>query len=242
MMNEKHYNQQADDFDSAWQEVFARFRPQVVMTTALLNLTGMGKHPVEIERLAEAIGQSPDETVALAGQWAYVHVADGLIHFDPEGSPYSRYRVKVGARVLDTGGCAVDIFWAVLATSASVRAESRCPTTGTPIRVDLSPEGVELISPPGAIVTVLNPRAPVLQEMNNGENADANVCSQQSFFASAGAAANWLNAHPGGRVYPVAAAFEWFRQNVVVTVEEANADVQDRSTKDAQLLCVKQER
>jgi len=222
-MNEKSNHQQVDDFDSAWQEVFAQFRPQVVMTTALLKLTGMGEHPVEIEQLASTIGQSLDETVALAGQWAYVCVAEGYIHFDPKGSPYSRYRVKVGTRVLDTGGCAVDLFWAVLATGASVRAESRCPTTGTPIRVDLSPEGVESVSPPGAMVTVLHPRAQVLQEMNTVEDADANVCSQQSFFASAEAAANWLTMHPGGRVYSVAAAFEWFRQNVVVTVEDANA-------------------
>lgn len=222
-MNEKKNNQQTDDFDSAWQEAFAQFRPQIVMTTALLNLTEMGKHPVEIERLAEAIGQSPDEAVALAQQWAYVRVADGLIHYDPEGSPYSRYRVKVGTRVLDTGGCAVDLFWAVLATGASVRAESRCPATGTLIRVDLSPEGVELVEPPGAVVTVLNPRAPVLQEMNNVEDADANACSQQSFFASAEAAANWLAAHLDGRIYPVASCFEWFRRNFVVAVEDVTA-------------------
>ncbi len=222
-MNKKHNRKPADDFDSAWQEVFAQFQPQVVMTTALFNLTGMGEHPVEIERLAEALGRSPDEAVALAQQWAYVRVADGLIHYDPEGSPYSRYHVKVGNRVLDTGGCAVDIFWAVLATGASVRAESRCPTTGTPIRVELSPEGVELVEPPGAVVTVLNPRAPVLQEMNNVEDADTNACSQQSFFASAEAAAHWLAAHPGGRIYAVAACFEWSRRNFVMVMEDANA-------------------
>ena len=193
------------------------------MTTALFKLTGMGEHPVEIERLAEALGHSPDEAVALAQQWAYVRVADGLIYYDPEGSPYSRYLVKVGTRVLETGGCAVDLFWAVLATGASVRAESRCPATGTPIRIDLSPEGVELVEPPGAVVTVLNPRAPVLQEMHNVEDADANACSQQSFFTSAEVAANWLAAHPGGRIYAVAEFFEQFRQNFVIVMEDANA-------------------
>jgi len=222
-MNEKKKNQQTEDFDGTWQEPFAQFRPQLVLTTTLFKLTGMGEHPVTIEQMAEALGCSPDEAVALAQQWAYVRVEDGLIHYDPEGGPCSRYHVEVGTRVLDTGGCAVDLFWAVLATGASVHAESRCPATGMLMQVELSPEGVELVSPSGAVVTVLNPRAPVLQEMNNVEDADANVCSQQPFFASAGAAANWLTAHPGGRVYPVAAAFEWFRQNVVVAVEDANS-------------------
>ena len=220
-MSEKNSGQQADDFDSAWQEAFAQFRPQVVLTTALFELTRIGEHPVEIERLAAAIGRPPDETVALAQQWARVRVADGLIHFDPAGSPYSRYRVEVGTRVMDTGGCAPDIFWAVLAAGMSVRAEATCPTTGTAIRVDLSPDGVELVEPPGAVVTVLHPRAQVLQEMDNVDDADADVCSQQSFFASAEAAASWLASHPGGRIYLVAAFFEWFRRNLAVV--DANA-------------------
>lgn len=59
--------------------------------------------------------------------------------------------------------------------------------------------------------------------MNNVEDADANACSQQSFFASAEAAASWLAAHPGGRIYPVAACFEWFRRNFVVAMEDATA-------------------
>jgi pyruvate/2-oxoglutarate dehydrogenase complex dihydrolipoamide dehydrogenase (E3) component len=122
--------------------------------------------------------------------------------------------------VLDTGGCAVDLFWAVLATGASVHAESRCPATGTPIQVDLSPEGVELVEPVGTVVTVLNPRAQVLQKMDTVEDANTNVCSQQSFFASAEAAASWLTTHPGGRIYPVAESFAWFRRNIAVAVED----------------------
>src|SRR5215469_9902695 len=100
---------QQDDFDRAWQETFAQFQPQIALTSALFKLTGLGDHPVEIEQLAAAIGCSPDETVALAQQWARVRVADGRIHFDPESSPFSRYRVEVGPRVMDVGGCAVDL-------------------------------------------------------------------------------------------------------------------------------------
>lgn len=213
-MHEQDNQHQLDDFDSAWQEMFAQFLPQIALTSALFELTGMGEHPVEIMRLAAAIGRSPDETVALAQQWARVRVADGLISFDPEGSPYSRYRVEMGTRVLNTGGCAPDIFWAVLAAGISVSVESKCPTTGTLIQVNLSPAGVERVEPPGTVVMVLHPRAQVLQEMENVEDADANVCSQQSFFASAEAAANWLASHPGGRMYPVAEFFEWFQQNL----------------------------
>jgi hypothetical protein len=147
-------------------------------------------------------------------------MTDGLIHYGPEASPDKRYRV------MDTGGCAPDIFWAVLAADMSVQAELICPATGTAIRVDLSPEGVELVEPPGTVVTVLNLRAQVLQEMDNV--ADADVCSQQSFFASAEAAGSWLASHPGGRIYPVAAFFEWFRRNLAVVKGNAEQEVSSR--------------
>lgn len=213
-MHEKSITQQADDFEHGWRETFAQFRLPFLMTTALLRLASIGERPVEIERLAAAIGRPPEETVALALQWARVRVSDGWINLDPESSPFSRYHLEVGTRVLDTGGCAVDLFWAVLAAGISVRAASTCPATRTTIQVDLSPEGVERAEPPGTVIAVLHPRALVLQEMDNVDDADANACSQQPFFASAEAAVNWLAAHPGGRIYPIAAFFEWFRRNL----------------------------
>lgn len=213
-MNEKNMSRSTDDFDRAWQEVFVQFQPQIALTSALFRLTNMGEHPVEIERLAAAIRRPPDETVALAQQWARVRVKDGRIHFDPASSPFSRYRVEVGTRVMDVGGCAVDLFWAALAAGVSFRAESKCPTTGTTIRVDLSPDGARRVEPSSTVVAVLHPQASVLQEMSNGEQADADVCSQQPFFASAEAAASWLAAHSGGRIYPVAEFFTWFRRNL----------------------------
>lgn len=210
-----------DDFDRAWQETFVQFQPQIALTSALFRLTGLGNHPAEIEQLAAAIGRSQDETIALAQQWARVCIEGGHISFDPESSPFSRYHVEIGTRVMDVGGCAVDLFWAALAASVSFRAESTCPATRTAIRVDLSPEGVERVEPPSTVVAVLHPRAPVLQEMDNRDDADANVCSQQPFFASAEVAANWLAAHPGGRIYPVATFFEWLQRNLVMVNNNA---------------------
>jgi alkylmercury lyase len=205
-----------DDFDRAWQETFIQFQPQIALTTALFQLTGLGDHRIEIEQLAAAIGRSPDETAALARQWARVRVEDGCISFDPQSSPFSRYHVAVGARVMDVGGCAVDLFWAALAAGVAFRAESRCPATGMVVGVDLSPDGIELVEPSGAVVAVLHPQAPVLQEMSNVETADADVCSEQPFFASAEAAASWLAAHPGGRIYSVAEFFTWFHRNLAM--------------------------
>ena len=110
----------------------------------------------------------------------------------------------------------MDLFWAALTAGVAFRAESRCPATGTVIGVDLSPDGVERVEPYRAVVAVLHPQASVLQEMSGVETADADVCSEQPFFASAEAAASWLAAHPGGRIYPVAEFFNWFRRNLAL--------------------------
>lgn len=218
-MNEKNNNQQADDFESAWQEMM--MHPLVVVWSALIELTGMGERPIEIERLAAAIGRSSEEAVALAQQWTRARVADGLIYLDMESSPFSRYGVEVGTRVMHTGGCAPDLFFAVLLAGMSVHVESICPTTGTTIRVALSPDGVEMVEPLGTVIAVINPRAPEFQEIENIEEVDADVCSQQPLFASAEAAANWQASHPDGRIYPVAEFFEWFRR--ILAVGDANA-------------------
>jgi Alkylmercury lyase len=71
--------------------------------------------------------------------------------------------------MMHTGGCAPDLFWLVFTAGRSIRVESICPTTGTAIRVALSPEGVELVEPPGAVVTMLNPRTPAIQEVDHRE-------------------------------------------------------------------------
>jgi hypothetical protein len=41
---------------------------------------------------------------------------------------------------------------------------------------------------------------------------DADVCTQQTFFANAEVATPWLERHPGGRVMPVADFDAWWRR------------------------------
>jgi alkylmercury lyase len=78
--------------------------------------------------------------------------------------------------------------------------ESICGLTGQAIRVELTPDGVERVDPPGAVVTAVRPA---------GQLADvrSSICQHGQFFASPQAAARWAAEHPDGEVRSVEAAF-----------------------------------
>jgi alkylmercury lyase len=202
-----------DDFDGAWQTVGQQYQPAIQVTSALIRLTGAGERPVEVERLAAASGRPVDETLALARQFLKVHVKDGLIQLDLTGAgPSARYRLQIGERPIATGGCAPDIVWTALLAGKPIQAQATCPATGSPIRVDLTPDGVERVEPPSTVIALLNPLAPQLQQLSSPEQVDADVCAHQPFFASVEAATAWLAQHPGGRIFPVREFFAWWRR------------------------------
>ena len=87
-----------------------------------------------------------------------------------------------------------------LALGRPIHAEATCPTTGTPIRVDLTPEGVDRIDPSTPVVAVVDLDA----DLTLGpDRIDAEVCARQPLFASAQVASRWLDDHAQGRLVPV---------------------------------------
>jgi hypothetical protein len=205
-----------DDFDAAWQTVGQQHQPAIQVTSALIKLSGVGKWPVEVEQLAAASGRPVDETLALAQQFLKVNMQDGLVHLDLSAAGTSgRYRLQIGARTIDAGGCAPDIVWMALLAGTPIHAQATCPATGRPIHVDFTPDGVERVEPPSTVIAVISPLAPQLQQFSSREQAEADVCSQQPFFASAEAAADWRAQHPGGRIFPVWEFFVWWRRFLI---------------------------
>ena len=202
-----------DDFDAAWQTVGQQYQPAILVTSAVIKLTGAGERPVEIERLATASGRPVHEMLALTRQFLKVNVQDGLVHLDLSAAGTSaRYHLQIGRRTIDAGGCAPDIVWMALLAGQPVHAEATCPATGSTIWVDLTPDGVERMEPPSTVIAVISPLAPQFQQLSSREEAEADVCSQQPFFASAEAAADWQAQHPAGHIFPVREFFVWWRR------------------------------
>jgi alkylmercury lyase len=170
---------------------------------ATVKLTQAGQRPVSLDQLATHVGLPAAETARLLQlTWQErIDLRDGIIRLDATPSGRRRYRVHAGGRPVGAGkGCSVDIYLLALALGRPIHAEATCPATGTPITVDITPEGVERIDPPTAVVAVVDLDADLTLGL---DRIDADVCAQQPFFASAQAASRWLADHPHGRLIPV---------------------------------------
>jgi alkylmercury lyase len=83
--------------------------------------------------------------------------------------------------------------------------ESTCPQTRQPIHIELTPDAVERLDPPEAVMSAVRPI---------GKLADvrASTCNHGHFFSSAAASADWVRDHPDGYVHPLEEAFRLDRE------------------------------
>ena len=212
-MNHIEQNNPADlaDFLARWRTGIKESVWADTVTLAVIGLTNFGEHPVQSTRLAQILGRSVSEAEALAQQWGPpgTRVEDGLISVDPEQAKAApRRQARIGHRQFGVTGCALDVFFYAPLVRPSLQLEEICPTTGTPIRLEFTPERVVRVEPAGTVLPMLSPQELEQIEGMSMEEIDANLCVQGPFFSSAEAAQGWLATHPGGRVFPVREAWD----------------------------------
>ena len=152
--------------------------------------------PVPPERLAAAAGWSVEDVeAALSAQASAERDDQGrVVGFALTLQP-TPHRVTVDERTLFTW-CASDTLMLPVMLGRPALVESTCPQTGQPIRIELTPDRVERVDPPEAVMTAVRPR---------GQLADVrgDTCAHGHFFSTLAATAAWTDAHPDGHVYPV---------------------------------------
>jgi alkylmercury lyase len=180
-------------------ELISSFEGSPAIPT-LLRLIARGR-PVDLVELAAESGQPvADLERILRAQPGTEWDDDGrLVGFGLSLRP-TAHRYLVDRHTLYTW-CATDtlLFTMILGTDAV--AESTCPATGQPIRLEVTPDAVTSVSPPAVVVS----------QRHRGDlaaNLRADVCDHGHFFASAAAASAWLAAHPDGEILSVTDAFE----------------------------------
>jgi alkylmercury lyase len=166
----------------------------------ILRLLARGE-PVNLREVADVAGQSgADLERALRAQpgteW---DDAGRMVGFGLTPRP-TDYRFLVGGKTLYTW-CASDALFFTVILGEDTVAESTCPATGVPIRLEITPGGVRSVSPPDAVVSQRRPGETV-------GNLRSDVCDHGHFFASAAAASAWAAEHPDGQVLNIAKAFE----------------------------------
>ncbi|MGH8303566.1 MAG: organomercurial lyase MerB [Steroidobacteraceae bacterium] len=170
----------------------------------LVRLLARGK-PVEIAEIAE-FAQRPVAEVerVLRAQPGTDWDDEGrLLGFGLTMRP-TEHRYIVDGRTLYTW-CATDTLLFTLILGMAAVAESTCPATGQPIRVELDPEAVISVEPGEAVISERHQGAEV-------GNLRSEVCDEGHFYASRVAAQGWVAEHPEGEVLSVTDAFDRCRQ------------------------------
>lgn len=164
----------------------------------ILMLLARGS-PVGPEELAGAVGRPVEEVLSDLGvQRSVEYTEEGEIVGYGLTLRETPHRVTFGGTTLYTW-CALDTLMYPAILGRSFEVESPCYETGAPVRVRVSPQGVEAVSPPSAVVSLVVP-----DDVGDVRNS---FCRDVHYFVSAEAAAGWLEEHPDGFVLSVEDAF-----------------------------------
>jgi alkylmercury lyase len=102
------------------------------------------------------------------------------------------------------GWCAIDTLFIPEIIGREVRVESTDPTSGARIRLTVSPDEVDDLDPPEAVVSFLLPDG----GQRFADDAIARFCHQIYFFESPQSAEAWIGDRPNRFFLSVADAFE----------------------------------
>lgn len=157
------------------------------LAVSLYRLLAEGE-PVSEARLAERAGLARDEVAAALGEWPGVYRDDagaivGFWGLTPQELP--PHRLEIGGRQL-WGWCSWDTLFLPVVLGRTARVESVCATTGEPVRAVVRPDGLESVSPGGAVISFLRPDGPF------GSDVVASFCHHVLFFASPEAGERWI--------------------------------------------------
>ena len=88
--------------------------------------------------------------------------------------------------------CAVDTLFLPALVGKTAQVESTCLATGEPIRLTISPSGIETVDPADTVVTVTVPGFSAACEPGQGKGGECASCQSMNYFVSRAAAERHL--------------------------------------------------
>jgi alkylmercury lyase len=191
------------DAGMGWWNVQRERLPWFPLIPHIWRLVAEGR-PVEFDRLAAAASWSVEDVeAALRGEPGADWDEQGRLVGHGLTLRPTPHRFTFDGRTV-YAFCASDALSFPVVLGRPGTAESTCPASGRPIRVELTPDRVERVDPPGAVVSLVRPAS--------ANDVRGEVCALGRFFASEEAAAEWLAAHPEGMVHSVEEDFRLHRE------------------------------
>lgn len=166
---------------------------------ALLRELARGK-PVSRSALSTALGWAAEKVGEALGRIPSIELDDtGNIVGAGLTLRETPHIFEIDGRQLYTW-CALDALMFPALIGRPARVTSPCASTGAPIRLTVTPEGVSNLDPAGAVISLVLPDA--------SADVRGSFCVKVNFFSSVAAARTWLSAHSGASVATVEEAFQ----------------------------------
>lgn len=172
---------------------------RLLVSQQLNRLLAQGQ-PVSIDQLALTLNLPYDQVTALLHQSPHIEY-DELGNIVGAGLSLvpTPHRFQVNGHDLFTW-CAMDTLFFPMILQQTAQVASQCPVTQEWVKLTVTPERIEHLEPPSAMVSVVIPEEACC-------NIRSDFCNHVHFFSSPEAAATWQTTHPGVVILPVAEAY-----------------------------------
>jgi alkylmercury lyase len=177
--------------------------------------------PAPLDRIARSAGRSLDTVANIFAR------RPGLARVDGTGAVHgilglsalpTPHRLEVDGRAL-YAWCAWDTLFLPRILGSTVRVESRCPMSGHPVRLLVTPAGPSEADPAGVLVSMVTAAC----DPERGAETVAVCCEHTHFLATVDAAERWRRGHPDGIVLSLADAAELVRMFVETSLAPQSA-------------------
>lgn len=164
--------------------------------------------PIDAAQLGKALGVAADEARSFLSREsfnAFVYPdGDGrVLGFGGLAAVPMHHRLEVDDRTLWTW-CAWDSVFIPEILGKRAHVLSPDPETGEPVRLVVTPHGIESAEPESAVLSFLLPDA---DDFVNSSNIMAKFCHFIFFFTSRASGERWMAKHPGTFLYSLHDAF-----------------------------------
>lgn len=173
---------------------FRRFDPdeqRLVQTIYRLLATGQ---PASTGRIADESAWPLVDIEARLASWPAVYRNDSgeVVGFGGlTCEPVTDHRIRIERAGTAWAWCAFDPLFIAPVLDVAMDVSSRCPSTGAPITLAMAADGVSMVDPPAAVLTLLTPEGAL------DDDVRLTFCHYVHFCATADAAAAWTERHPG---------------------------------------------
>lgn len=178
------------------------------LAQTIYRLLAAGR-PAPPPAIAERAGWRVADVLERLDVWPAVfrNVDDAVVGFwGLAAEEVSPHRIDIEGIGTAWTWCSYDTLFIPPLLGATARVSSPCATTGEPVQLTVSPDGIADLQPSTAVTSLLTP------DGRFDDRVIQTLCHYVHFFASPEAAERWTSNNPGTFWLPVADAFEVARR------------------------------